>query len=96
MRIGHIGPRRHGDAGTSPSPLAQSTESLATWLDHLVQVVALRDPYELEQLSFVGHYLCAFGPRWCSAEAAAQVLFGEAGAGRGSPVSVPGTEVRAR
>jgi beta-N-acetylhexosaminidase len=62
---------------------------------HLVQVVALRDPYELEHLPFVRDYLCAFGPRRCSAEAAAEVLFGEAEAPGSSPVSVPRTDVRA-
>jgi len=63
---------------------------------HLVQVVALRDPYELGELSFVHDYLCAFGPRWCSAEAAVGVLFGEAEAHGASPVSVPGAGIEAR
>jgi beta-N-acetylhexosaminidase len=61
-----------------------------------VIVVALRDPYELPELPFVEHYVCTFGPRWCSAEAAAAVLFGEIPARGGSPVSVPGTGIRAR
>jgi beta-N-acetylhexosaminidase len=61
-----------------------------------VLVVALRDPYELVELPDVTDYLCAFGPRWCSAEAVAAVLFGEAEPAGASPVSVPGTDVRAR
>lgn len=64
--------------------------------DRPIQVVALRDPYELGRLPFVRHYLCTFGPRWCSAEAAAEVLFGETQAAGRSPVSVPGTAVEAR
>jgi len=63
---------------------------------HLVQVVALRDPYELGELPFVHDYLCAFGPRWCSAEAAVGVLFGEAEAHGASPVSVPSAGIEAR
>ena len=60
-----------------------------------VLVVALRDPYELAELEDVTDYLCTFGPRWCSAEAAARVLFGEAAAEGSSPVSVPGTDILA-
>jgi beta-N-acetylhexosaminidase len=63
---------------------------------HLVQVVALRDPYELADLPFIGDYLCAFGPRPCSAQAAAEVLFGEVTARGASPVSIPGTGIGAR
>jgi beta-N-acetylhexosaminidase len=63
---------------------------------HLVQVVALRDPYELADLPFIGDYLCAFGPRPCSAQAAAEVLFGEVAARGASPVSIPGTGIGAR
>jgi beta-N-acetylhexosaminidase len=63
---------------------------------HQVQVVALRDPYELAELDFVEDYLCAFGPRACSAEAAAEVLFGERVAAGVSPVSVPGASVAPR
>jgi beta-N-acetylhexosaminidase len=58
-------------------------------------VVALRDPYELAELPFVTDYLCMFGSRWCSAVAAAEVLFGEAEARGASPVSVPGAGVAA-
>ena len=61
-----------------------------------VLLVALRDPYDLAEMPEVTDYLCTFGPRACSAEAAAEVLFGEAEAHRASPVSVPGTDVRAR
>ena len=61
-----------------------------------VLVVALRDPYELEDLDEVTDYLCAFGPRWCSAEAAARVLFGEAEPVGASPVSIPGSGIEAR
>lgn len=63
---------------------------------HLVQVVALRDPYELSEMPFVTDYLCTFGPRWCSAEAAAEVMFGEKEAHGASPVSIPGTDIEAR
>jgi len=61
-----------------------------------VLVVALRDPYDLGELEEVSDYLCTFSPRWCSAEAAAEILFGEAEAAGSSPVSVPGTDVEAR
>jgi beta-N-acetylhexosaminidase len=61
-----------------------------------VLVVALRDPYELAELPDVADYLCAFGPRAVSAEAAAQVLFGEFEADGESPVSVPGAGIEAR
>ena len=37
----------------------------------------------------------AFGPRWCSAEATARVLFGEAAPEGTSPVSEPGTDILA-
>jgi beta-N-acetylhexosaminidase len=63
---------------------------------HAPLVVALRDPYELADLPFVSDYVCTFGPRACSAEAAAAVIFGESGARGASPVSVPGTDVAAR
>ncbi len=61
-----------------------------------VLVVALRDPYELAELDEAADYLCTFGPRWCSAEAAAEVLFGEVEAAGSTPVSVPGTDIRPR
>jgi beta-N-acetylhexosaminidase len=61
-----------------------------------VIVVALRDPYELAALPFVDHYVCTFGSRWCSADAAAAVLFGEIEARGASPVSVPTAGIRAR
>ncbi len=61
-----------------------------------VLVVALRDPYELAELDEATDYLCAFGPRWCSAEAAARVLFGEAEPVGASPVSIPGSGIEAR
>jgi beta-N-acetylhexosaminidase len=60
-----------------------------------VLTVALRDPYELAELEETADYICTFGPRWCSAEAAARVLFGEAEARGTSPVSVPGTDILA-
>ncbi len=60
-----------------------------------VLVVALRDPYDLGELEDVTDYLCTFSPRWCAAEAAAEVLFGEAEAAGASPVSVPGTDITA-
>ena len=63
---------------------------------HLVQVVALRDPYELGAMPFVHDYLCAFGSRWCSAVAAAELVFGEIEASGASPVSVPGAGIEAR
>lgn len=49
----------------------------------------------LAELEETADYLCAFGPRWCSAETAARVLFGEAEAAGSSPVSVPGTDILA-
>jgi len=73
---------------------AQVLEALQA-RDERVLVVALRDPYELAEMPNVTDYLCAFGQRWCSVEAAAAVLFGEATASGTSPVSVPGTGVRA-
>jgi beta-N-acetylhexosaminidase len=78
------------DTSAAPAVLKALTDS-----GHQAQVVALRDPYELAGLPFAHDYLCAFGSRWCSAEAAAEVLFGEVVAAGRSPVSVPGTGVRA-
>jgi beta-N-acetylhexosaminidase len=58
-------------------------------------VVGLRDPYELRHFPDVPTYVCAFSFRPCAAEAAAKVLFGEEPARGKSPVSVPGTGVKA-
>ncbi|MFV2064276.1 MAG: glycoside hydrolase family 3 N-terminal domain-containing protein, partial [Chloroflexota bacterium] len=63
---------------------------------HLVQVIALRDPYELRDMPFVHDYVCAFGSRWCSAVAAVELLFGEIAGQGASPVSVPGAGIEAR
>ncbi len=52
-------------------------------------VVALRDPYELAALPDVPAYVCAFSFRPCAAEAAGQVVCGEAAAAGHTPVSVP-------
>ena len=59
-------------------------------------VVALRDPYELVALPAEIVYVCAFSFRSCAAQAAAEVMLGERVPVGHSPVSVPGTEVRAR
>ena len=61
-----------------------------------VQVMALRDPYELKDMSNVSDYICVFRSRWCSAMAAAELLFGEIEPRDASPVSVPGAGVQAR
>jgi len=60
--------------------------------DRLI-VVALRDPYELADFPEVGTYVCSFSFRPCAAQAAAEVLLGEAEPGGRSPVSVPGAEL---
>ncbi len=58
-------------------------------------VVALRDPYELAHFPAIDTYVCAFSFRPCAARAAADVLLGRVKAYGRSPVSVPGTELRA-
>lgn len=58
-------------------------------------VVALRDPYELVNFPDVRTYLCAFSFRPCAAQAAAEALFGEQPASGKSPVSIPGTGIKA-
>jgi len=62
--------------------------------DRLI-VVALRDPYELADFPEVGTYVCSFSFRPPAAQAAAEVLLGEAEPGGRSPVSVPGAELEA-
>lgn len=63
--------------------------------DRLV-VVALRDPYELETFPPLDTYVCAFSFRPCSAQAAVDVLSGVVQPGGWTPVSVPGTDYKAR
>jgi beta-N-acetylhexosaminidase len=58
-------------------------------------VVALRDPYELANFPEVPVYLCSFSFRPCAAQAAVEVLFGQAEAKGRSPVSIPGTDIEA-
>ena len=62
--------------------------------DRLI-VVALRDPYELANFPEIDSYVCSFSFRPSAAQAAAQALLGEAAPGGRSPVSVPGTDVKA-
>ena len=71
-------------------------KALDSSLNGRFMVFALRDPYELEQLAFIRNYVCAFSSRACAADAAAEILFGEAYASGDSPVSVAGTNVHAR
>ena len=59
-------------------------------------IVALRDPYELEDLPFIRNYVCAFSSRACAAEAAAELVFGETRAPGMSPVSIPGAGTAAQ
>ncbi len=68
-------------------------QALDAGLDGKIMVVALRDPYDLEQLSFVRNYVCAFSSRACAAEAAAELVFGETRAPGTSPVSIAGADV---
>lgn len=75
------------------SAKADVLRALDTSLNGQFTVVALRDPYELEQLSFIRNYACAFSSRACAAEAAAELVFGETRAPGVSPVSVPGADV---
>ncbi len=58
-------------------------------------VVALCEAYELADFPDIDSYVCAFSFRPCAALAAADVLLGKAEASGKSPVTVPGTEVRA-
>ncbi len=62
--------------------------------DRLI-VVALRDPYELADFPEIGTYVCSYSFRPCAAQAAAEALLGEIRAGGRSPVSVPGTDLKA-
>ncbi len=61
-----------------------------------VIVVGLRDPYELEHLTRVQTYLCAFSFRKCAAQAAAEALFGRSVPQGASPVSILDTDIHAR
>src|SRR5262249_38597572 len=63
--------------------------------DRLI-VVALRDPYELADFPALETYVCAFSFRPCAAQAVADVLAGRVAAGGWTPVSIPGTEFKAR
>ena len=58
-------------------------------------VLALREPYQLADYADVACFVCAFSFRPCAALAAAEVLLGQGEALGKSPVSVPGTDVRA-
>ena len=58
-------------------------------------VMALCEPYELAGFPDIAGYICAISFRPCAALAAADVLLGRASARGKSPVTVPGTEVRA-
>jgi beta-N-acetylhexosaminidase len=90
-------------AVTENYPLPGSTFDQASQVDiirHLMQVaperlvvVALRDPYELQNFPDLPTYVCAFSFRPCSAEAAVSVLLGECPARGESPVSVPAPAV---
>ena len=58
-------------------------------------VLALCEPYELADFPEINGYVCAFSFRPCAALAAADFLLGRAQATGRTPVSVPGTELRA-
>ena len=62
--------------------------------DRLI-VLALREPYQLAEYPDINSFVCAFSFRPCAARAAADVILGAAPARGRTPVSVPGTELRA-
>ena len=57
--------------------------------------VALRDPYQLEQLPELAVCVCSYSFRPCAAQAAVEALLGQITPHRASPVTVPGTEIAA-
>jgi len=63
--------------------------------DRLI-VVALRDPYELENFPEIATYVCSYSFRPSAARAAADILLGRTQPGGQTPVSVPNTELAAK
>ena len=63
--------------------------------DRLI-VVALRDPYELENFPEIATYVCSYSFRPSAAQAAADILLGRRQPGGQTPVSVPNTELAAK
>ena len=63
--------------------------------DRLI-VLALRDPYELENFPEIATYVCAYSFRPCAARAAADILPGRIQPVGETPVTVPGTELAAK
>ena len=57
--------------------------------------VALRDPYQLAEYADIDAFVCSFSFRPCAALAAAELLLGEIESRGRTPVSVPGTELKA-
>lgn len=57
--------------------------------------VALRDPYQLAEYADIDAFVCSFSFRPCAALAAAELLLGEIEPRGRTPVSVPGTELKA-
>ncbi|MCY4466652.1 MAG: glycoside hydrolase family 3 protein [Chloroflexi bacterium] len=74
---------------------AQIVRALHESVGARLLVLALCEPYELADFPEIDGYVCAFSFRPCAALAAADVLLGRAEAAGASPVSVPGTELRA-
>ena len=78
--------------GTDFEMEAQShlVKRLADVVGDRLAVIALRDPYELEQFAVVSTYLCTCSSRPCAAAAAADVVLGRGQATGKLPVSVRG------
>lgn len=74
---------------------AQIVRDLHELAGERLLVLALCEPYELADFPEVAGYVCAFSFRPCAALAAADFLLGHANATGTTPVSVPGTELRA-
>lgn len=63
--------------------------------DRLI-VVALRDPYELENFPEIAAYVCSYSFRPSAAQAAADILMGRIAPRGHTPVTVPNTELAAK
>ncbi|MYE79860.1 MAG: glycoside hydrolase family 3 protein [Chloroflexi bacterium] len=74
---------------------AQIVRALHEIVGERLLVLALCEPYELADFPDIAGYVCAFSFRPCAALAAADVLLGRAPAIGRTPITVPGTELRA-
>lgn len=74
---------------------AQIIRDLNQRVPERLLVVALRDPYQLAEYPEIDAFVCSFSFRPPAALAAAELLLGEIESRGSTPVSVPGTELKA-